>query len=269
MNVLLIEDEEWTARQTTQFLREYAPEATVLAVLRSVEKALDWFARNPMPDLIFSDIELLDGNVFTLYSQVRITCPIIFVTAYDQFLLQAFKGNGIAYLLKPFDGGQFKVTLDKYYALRTSFAGQQPSAATAPAATAPGLLDEAVVQELSRALQQNSRSYKQRFSVRMRNSLYILPVDDVMYLQADEGVVFACDKQAARYPLAGTLTDLEKQLDPNRFFRLNRSELINIHYVEKVEPYFGNRLSVKLKHHETSLVTSAAQTADFRKWLEG
>ncbi|GAA4392644.1 LytTR family DNA-binding domain-containing protein [Hymenobacter koreensis] len=261
MNVLIIEDEEWSARQTTQFLHDYAPQAQVLAVIKSVEKALDWFARNPMPDLVFSDIELLDGNVFTLYSQVSITCPIIFATAYDQFLLQAFKVNGIAYLLKPFDAEQFKITLDKYDALRTNFT--QPSAAPATG------LNEAVVQELSRALQQNSRSFKQRFSVRMRNSLYILSVDDVMYLQADEGVVFATDKQAARYPLAGTLTDLERQLDPDRFFRINRSELVNISYVEKIEPYFNNRLSVKMKNADTALVTSTAHTPEFRKWLEG
>ncbi|GAB2963101.1 LytTR family DNA-binding domain-containing protein [Hymenobacter coalescens] len=263
MNVLIIEDEEWSARQTTQFLRDYAPDAQVVAVLKSVEKALDWFRQNPMPDLVFSDIELLDGNVFTLYSQVRITCPIIFITAYDQFLLQAFRVNGIAYLLKPFDGAQFKITLDKYDALRTSFA--QTSAAAAPA----GGLHESVVQELSRALQHNNRSYKQRFSVRMRNSLYILSVDDVMFLQADEGVVFATDKQAMRYPLTGTLTELERQLDPGRFFRINRSELVNIQFVEKVEPYFNNRLSVKMKHSDTALVTSTAQTPEFRKWLEG
>lgn len=105
--------------------------------------------------------------------------------------------------------------------------------------------------------------------MRLRNSLYILAVDDVTHLQADEGVVFAIDKQGARYPLAGTLTDLEKQLDPARFFRINRSELVNIGYVEKVEPYFNNRLAVKLKTGADALVTSATHTSEFRKWLEG
>lgn len=265
MKVLLIEDEEWSARQTTQFLRAYAPEAEVLAVLRSVEKALAWFDQHPMPDLIFSDIELLDGNVFTLYAQVRVTCPIIFLTAYDQFLLQAFQANGIAYLLKPFDAAQFGATLAKYAALRASFAPAAPGPPT-PALAAG--LPAAVVQELSRALQQNNRAYKRRFSVRKRNSLYLLAVEEVMYLQVAEGVVFAIDKQAARYPLAGTLTELEQQLDPSQFFRLNRSELVNIRYVEKVEPYFNNRLSIKLKHGDTALVTSSAHTAAFRKWLD-
>ena len=262
MNVLIIEDEEWSARQTAQFLRDYSPAAQVVAVLGSIEKALAWFAQNPMPDLIFSDIELLDGNVFLLYAQVRVSCPIIFITAYDQFLLQAFQANGIAYLLKPYDATQFNTTLAKYAALHASFT--QAAAGAAPA----GGLNEAVVQELRRALQQNSLSYKRRFSVRKRNSLYLLAVEDVMYLQADEGVVFAIDKQDARYPLTGTLTDLERQLDPSRFFRINRSELVNIHYVDKVEPYFNNRLSVKMKVGETTLVTSTAHTPEFRKWLD-
>lgn len=261
MNVLIIEDEELSARQITQYLAAAAPDVTVVQVLKSIAKGLAWFAANPMPHLIFSDIELLDGNVFALYAQVSITCPIIFITAYDQFLLQAFKVNSIAYLLKPFTGEQFGETLAKYHLLRQSFAPAESPAA-------PGL-SVAVLAELSQALRDNHRTYKQRFSVRLRNSLYILTVDDVTHLQADEGVVFAVDKQGARFPLAGTLTELEKQLDPNKFFRINRGELVNIAYVEKIEPYFNNRLAIKLKTGPDSLVTSAAHTSEFRKWLEG
>jgi DNA-binding LytR/AlgR family response regulator len=263
MNVLIIEDEELSARQITQLLAAYDPAATVAGVVKSIDKGLAWFAKNPMPDLIFSDIELLDGNVFALYAEVSISCPIIFITAYDQFLLQAFKSNGIAYLLKPFTAEQFGETLDKYHFLRRSFAPASPVAPAAPA------LSPEVLAELSQALRNNNRTYKQRFSVRLRNSLYILAVEDVTYLQADEGVVFAVDKQGARYPLTGTLTEQEKLLDPTKFFRINRSELVNISYVEKVEPYFNNRLSIKLKTGLDALVTSTAQTSEFRKWLEG
>ncbi len=260
LNVLIIEDEEWAARQTAQFLRDYAPEAQVVAVLKSIEKALAWFGEHPMPDLVLSDIELLDGNVFTLYAQVTVSCPIIFITAYDQFLLQAFQANGIGYLLKPFDAPQFNTALDKYALLYANFTQAAPGAATG--------LDEAVVQELSRALRQNNQAYRRRFSVRKRNNLYILAVDDVMFLRADEGIVFATDKQNARFPLTGTLTVLEQQLDPSIFFRINRSELVNIQFVERVEPYSKNRLLVKLKNTETALMTSTAHTPEFRKWLD-
>lgn len=255
MTILLLEDEAVAARQLTQYLAAAEPTATVVGVLPSIDKALAWFASHPMPDLIFSDIELLDGNAFAIYDQVAITCPIIFCTAYDQFLLQAFQGQGIAYLLKPFTAPQLAEALAKYHALRHSFAPAGPT------------LSAAVLAELSQALRQ-PRTYKQRFTVRLRGSLYLLAVDEVTHLQAEEGLVFALDQQGTRYPLAGTLTELEKQLDPARFFRLNRGELVNLSYIEKVESYGKDRLAIKLKHRPDFLLTSAAHTAGFRKWLD-
>ena len=274
MNILILEDEELAARQTLHFLAQagLGTAAPPPPVLRSVEKALAWLETHPMPDLIFSDIELLDGNVFSLYERFRVTCPIIFTTAYDQFLLAAFRGNGIAYLLKPFDFAQFQEALAKYHFLQNSFAA--PETALPPPAGRPDAapaLSADVLRDLSQALRKNAQpAYKQRFSVRMRNSLHILNVEDVAYVQADEGITFAVDGAGARFPLQGTLADVERQLDPARFGRLNRSELVSIAFVEKVEPYFNNRLAVKLRGAGgVTLISSAAQTAEFRRWLEG
>ncbi|GAA4044528.1 LytTR family DNA-binding domain-containing protein [Hymenobacter glaciei] len=259
MNMLILEDEEPAARQLTLLLAQ-AGHPTAPPVLRSVEKALAWLQAHSMPDLILSDIELLDGNVFSLYEQFPVTCPIIFTTAYDQFLLAAFRGNGIAYLLKPFTLEQLQAALAKYEQLRTSFA---------PPAAAPSLPPD-VMRELTQALRQHSQpAYKQRFSVRMRNGLYLLQTDNIAYLQADEGVTFAVDGAGVRYPLNGTLAELERQLDPSRFGRLNRSELVNVAFIERAEPYFNNRLAVKLRAPGITLTTSAAQTPEFRRWLEG
>jgi two-component system response regulator LytT len=267
MNILILEDEELAARQTVQFLARAGLAATPPPVVRSIEKALAWLHTHPMPSLIFSDIELLDGNVFSLYEQFRVTCPVIFTTAYDQFLLPAFRGNGIAYLLKPFSYEQFREALDKYHLLQAHAA--PPVAAEAPA-EAPALSID-VLRELSEALRQHSQpQYKQRFSVRMRTGLYLLQTDDIAYVQADEGITFAVDATGARYPLNGTLAELERQLDPRRFGRLNRSELVNIAFVERMEPYFNNRLAVQLRTRPAvQLTTSAAQTPEFRRWLEG
>ena len=261
MRILILEDEEPAARQMLRFLEQAGVAAGAPPVVRSVEKALVWLQTNPMPDLIFSDIELLDGNVFALYERFRVTCPIIFTTAYDQFLLPAFRGNGIAYLLKPFCYEQVQEALEKYQGLRASLAGSAP---------APAALSLEVVEELRTALRQNTYpQYKHRFSVRMRNSFYVLQTHAIVYVQADEGVTFAVDAAGTRYPLSGTLTELERQLDPACFGRLNRSELVNIAFVERVEPYFNNRLVVRLRPGGTTLTTSAAQTPEFRRWLEG
>ena len=259
MNLLILEDEEPAARQTLAFLARAGHPAP--PVLRSVAKALAWLQTHPCPDLIFSDIELLDGNVFALYEQFPVACPIIFTTAYDQFLLPAFRGNGIAYLLKPFTYEQFAEALHKYEGLKTSLGA-------APALTAP--LSPDTLYALAQALRQSTQpAYKQRFTVRQRNGLHVLPVADIAYLQADEGIAFAVDNQGTRHPLAGTLTELERQLDPAHFARLNRSELVNIAAIAKVEPYFNNRLAVYLRGRAAALITSAAQTAEFRRWLEG
>lgn len=262
MNILILEDEEPAALQMQQFLARSGLAASPPPVVRSVAKALAWLQANPMPDLIFSDIELLDGNVFALYAQFSVTCPIIFTTAYDQFLLPAFRGNGIAYLLKPFDYEQFAEAVAKYQLLKSGPLNLAPPAA---------VLTPEVLGALSQALRQNAQpQYKQRFSVRMRNGMYILAVNEVAYIQADEGVTFAVDAAGVRYPLTGTLSEIEKQLDPARFGRLNRSELVNIAFVERVEPYFNNRLAVKLRGQAAAtLTTSTAQTPDFRRWVEG
>ena len=266
MRLLIIEDEAPAAAQIRSFAARYGLPAHDVHEVRSVTKGLAWFAEHEMPALIFSDIELLDGNVFSLYAQVRITCPIIFTTAYDQFLLAAFQANGIAYLLKPFTYEQFAAALAKYDGLRASFApGPAPTPAQGPASG----LSAAVVEQLRAALLPPAATYRQRFSVRQpNNGFYLLPAADVAFLQADGGVVFAIDQRGVRHPLTGTLTEWGQQLDPACFFRLNRSELVQLSAIVRAEPYFNNRLLVTLKHGAT-LTSSTAHTAAFRRWLEG
>jgi len=263
LRLLIIEDEAPAAAQIRSFAARYGLPADEVHEVRSIKKGLAWFAEHAMPALIFSDIELLDGNVFSLYAQVAVTCPIIFITAYDQFLLPAFQANGIGYLLKPFIYEQFAAALAKYDGLRASF-----GPAAEEAAPAPGL-SAAVVEQLRAALHPPAATYRQRFSVRQpNNGFYLLPAAEVAFLQADEGVVFAIDQRGVRHPLTGTLTEWEQQLDPARFFRLNRSELVQLSAIVRAEPYFNNRLLVSLKHGAT-LTSSTAHTAAFRRWLEG
>ncbi|RZL05088.1 MAG: response regulator, partial [Hymenobacter sp.] len=122
-----------------QYLAAYEPAAQVVGVLKSISKALAWFAQNPMPDLIFSDIELLDGNAFAIYEQVPVGCPIIFITAYDQFLLQAFQGQGIAYLLKPVPIDSMAVRLGARRWRTVSASGRTSSVTRSGSSSSPRL----------------------------------------------------------------------------------------------------------------------------------
>jgi len=260
MTITIIEDEPLAARHLIDLLAKMLPHATLHGPLPSIQEAVAYFNFQPAPDLVFSDIELLDGNVFALFERVTINCPIVFTTAYDQFLLKAFQGNGIAYLLKPFDQQQLSQALMKYEGLKSQFAGAVNSPAEG--------LSAAVVQQLREALQPTQANYRQRFTVKLRQGIVLLNTDDIVCLQTDDSVVFAYDLTGRKHPLNGTLTEIENQLNPAQFFRINRSDVINIQHIERIEPYGGDRLALRLHGQVQALIASTTRTPELRKWLE-
>lgn len=255
MRIYIIEDEIPASEKLTALLQEYLPEAKILGVGSCVEDALAWLKENGSPDLLFSDIELLDGNVFHLFDQFEVTCPIIFTTAYDQFLLKAFQTNGIAYLLKPFAEVQLREALAKYHQL---FGDSREV-----------FLKEEVVQELKQALQPAFRQYRNRFAIKRPTGIILLTTDQIRSIQAEDNIVFAYAADGKRHPLNFTLSDLETQLDPAHFFRLNRSAFVRLDAITKIEPYFNDRLAVSILGASEKLITSAGRTPSFRKWVEG
>jgi DNA-binding LytR/AlgR family response regulator len=252
MRILLIEDEEPAAAQLRRFSLQYHPAATIVAECQQVSEAADYLRTHPAPDLILSDIELLDGNVFGLFSQVSVSSPIIFVTAYDTFLVPAFEQNGIAYVLKPVQYAHFAAAMQKYERLRQAFQGD-------------------VLQRLSAAYAAPAvPQYKQRLVSKSRTGLYVLDVADLAYFQLRHGVTHAIDRQGRAYVLNETLSQLEVLLDPAQFFRLNRSEIVQLAAIERLEPYFNDTLAVRLKGlPEAELVSSSHRTPELRKWLLG
>ena len=251
MNIVIIEDEQLAAEKLIEFVKRYDSNHKVLTVLKSVREALEWFNNNELPDLLFSDIELLDGNVFSFYKQKKITCPIIFTTAYDQFLQKAFEENGIAYLLKPFDYDLFSKALQKYEELKNNFSP----------------FDDIFFHQFKKSFKQE-RVFKKRFTVKTLRGIFILKVEDIAFIKAEEGLVFAFLADGKRYTLNYSLTELEQMLDPQLFFRPNRGDIINIHFIEKMENYFNDRLSIKIKGFENQIVASASRTPALRKWVD-
>lgn len=250
MKVLIIEDEPPAQEKLAKLINRYDEKIEIAAKLSSVAETVEWIQSNPMPDLIFADIELLDGNVFSVFDRVKITCPVIFTTAYDRFLMQAFEQNGIAYLLKPFDFEKFSKAVKKYELLKTGFDSAQND----------------LWREIQIKLVQPK--YRERFAVKLKSGIQLLETKNIAYFQMRDEILFAFDAQGAKYPIQETISNLENTLNPKHFFRLNRSEIINLDYIANLKPDFQDRLIVSLKNSHVKLTSSASRTSDLRKWLE-
>lgn len=253
IKVVIIEDEAPAVRKLRRFLDELSEPITVVAELSSVEDALS-FLKDADVDVIFSDIELADGNAFEIYKEITPACPIIFVTAYNQFLMDAFESNGIAYLLKPFSFERFEKAWQKFTLL------QQPKPE----------LDDVVLKKLSTLLGHPTIpiSYRTRFAVSKSNATYFLEISDIVFFTAEEGVVFAIDHQGKNHLLTqATLKQIEEELDPKYFFRINRAQLVHKIYIQEIERYNKNTLAIKLKTNSQSLITSQSATSAFKLWV--
>ncbi|OGO79613.1 MAG: DNA-binding response regulator [Chromatiales bacterium RIFOXYA1_FULL_46_5] len=244
MKVLIIEDELLAAEKLMGYLKRHQPDAEVVAQLSSVAQVLEFFGADPKAqhlDLIFSDVELTDGQVFTALEQLDLPCPVLFTTAYDQYWMQVFQYQAVDYLLKPFSYPRFAEAMLNFAQLKHKL--QQSVVAAAPA-------------------------YKKRFLLRKGQSLSILPVADILLIRAANGVLLATDKNNSVHILTeANLGDIESQLDPSEFFRLNRSDILHISSILQVEPYNKESVAVVLSCDKEPAISSKTRTALFRKWL--
>lgn len=254
MNILLLEDEKLAAHQLMGLLKGYFDEDVQIHWVQSVQEGLAYLNEHPDPDLIISDIELLDGKVFQLYQQYDVQSPIIFVTAYDQYLLDAFQTNGIAYLLKPYAPEQLQQALDKYLKLFNK--------------ETPNLMTEKVINQLTRALGNADKDYKRRFVIKKSTGIYFVHTSEIKYFKADDDLVFAFDQKGQKHIISYRMSKLEEVLDEKEFFRINRGEIVNVNYIVKMEGYFGNRLAIQIQGEQEKLKTSGPKTAAFRKWMD-
>ena len=252
INVLIIEDEAKSARELANMIGHIDRDIQILATLDSIEQALNWFAENEQPDLIFSDIQLADGLCFDIYNQIEIKSPVIFCTAFDEYLINAFDTNAVSYLLKPITRNQVERALDKFYSLKSAFETLQER------------------QKLTGLLQQIKHQYKTALLVYQKEKIIPVQVKDIAFFYLDKTIVNITTLNGQRYYLSGKLEELNKVLDPTVFFRANRQFLINRAAVANAERFFARKLVIKLTiKTPEDIVVSKAKAAEFLHWLEG
>lgn len=250
MRILIIEDEDQAAKRLRKIVSELVPGAEIPEVLQSVESAANWFKSNPMPELAFMDIHLADGNSFQIFEKVKITCPVIFTTAYHDYALQAFKVNSIDYILKPFDKDDIQNALQKLQSLQ--------------GAAAPVIDYSAVLKTLQ------PTQYRERFVVKFGDTLKSVNTPDIAYFYTENKANFLCTNDNRRYPIDYNLDQVEAVLNPRQFFRINRQFIIGHHAIDEMKAYTRARVIVTLKPaSKLDTVVAVDRAQDFRAWLAG
>ena len=252
MKVLILEDELITAEGLAFKLMTIRPQIQVVAILASVREAVEWFGNGNVADLAFFDIHLADGLSFEVFQQVEVGCPVVFTTAYDQYALQAFDVFSVAYLLKPIDRLSLQKALDKLDLLQ----GQHGS--NIPSNLVEGFLKE-----------ENISTYKQRFMTRVGDRLLAFGIGEVSHFMADDKVVWMKLDNKRRYPIDYKMDELEVQLNPKDFFRVNRTYIIAFRSIKEVYLYSSSRLRVELETAEESeeIIVSRDRVEGFRQWF--
>lgn len=247
MKIVLIEDEKPAAEKLKKALLKINSSFEIVTVLGSVQSAEEWFKEQPMPEILFMDIELSDGLSFQLFDKIKITCPIIFCTAYDEYWQEAFEHSSIDYLLKPVSQQKLEQVLSKYETLKQHFAQN--------------------LQQLLHS-QQRTTDYKKRFLVKRGTDYNSIKTEDIAYFYATHKLVCMVDHHNQKFILDQSLADLEKETDPSVFYRVNRKYLVNVSAIKKIKSYPKSKLQLELQPTaQEEVIISQENVTAFKEWM--
>ncbi len=249
MNILIIEDEQAAVKRLRKLLAEIDPSINVVADVASVTDAVSWFTTHKAPDLALFDVHLADGDSFEIFKLVEVSCPVVFTTAYDEFAVNAFRVSAVDYLLKPIKRQELAQAIDK--------AGRG-----------------GVVRDHA-SLARNAGSGPiavpiRRFLIRYGDHFKVVEPDGIAYIHSLMKNTFLRTREGKDLPLDDSLDKLEKQLDPEKFIRLNRQLIVNLHCIKELLAYSKSRVKVILDPpYEDDAIVSSERSAAFKRWLAG
>jgi len=252
MKSLIVEDEKLAAERIQLLLHQYDNSIDIVGVIDSVEEAVTWLRRHPAPDLIIMDIQLADGSAFDIFKQIKISTPVIFTTAFDQYALEAFKVLSVDYLLKPVTLQALTQALDKLKILQARI-------------DLPVIDYEKIIELIA-----SRPAYKARYAGRLGSKLHFIDSKEISFFEADNKVVFLVRMDGSRYLVEQTLEELESMLDPKQFFRISRRVIVHIASIMQVKPYLNSRLVALLKCGSKSeeVIISRERVNDFKSWAD-
>jgi two-component system, LytTR family, response regulator len=253
MNVVILEDEHLTAERIITLLRKIDQEIRVLAVIDSVRRSAEWFRSNPKPDLVFMDIQLADGLSFDIFSMVPVEAPVIFITAFQEYAIRAFKVNSVDYLLKPVSEEDLRAALAKY----RRYHNQELSVP---------LIGGELLRNIREMI---GKPLKSRFMVRVGEHIRTVDVEHVLYFfSLQKGTYLHSDDQR-NYAIDYTLGGLEEILDPTIFHRINRRYLISHRAIRDLLTLSSSKIKVSLvDSDEDDIYVSRDRMSSFKDWLD-
>lgn len=248
LKAIIIEDEKAAQENLVSLLHSVADDIQVLARLTSVRESIDYLSQNPEADLIFSDVQLGDGLSFEIYNQSGIKIPVIFITGYDEFMLNAFEYNGIDYLLKPIDRESLRKALNKYRMLERHFGNENP---------------------MQGLLQYIGNHRKKRMIVKKGLENISLRLEDIVLFYTENKIVYVTDRWGKKYLSDKNLSELEEELDNAVYFRANRQYIININYVRGFKSFEKVKLLIDLTLPDLnhSIIVSQEMAPHFKEWM--
>ncbi|KAB1158624.1 response regulator transcription factor [Tenacibaculum aiptasiae] len=250
MKIVIVEDEHLAAEKLERYIQKYNSNVSVLIKLSSIVDAVTWFEKGIDYDVAFMDIQLTDGLSFEIFNQVKITKPVIFTTAFDEYAIDAFKVNSIDYLLKPITFTDVSKAMVKLKTMESLF------------------VNEEAINKVKSSV--TKLKTKDRFLVRLGNHIHSIKTTDILLFYAEGRTVYLVTKENKKYILDYKLEDLIKVLEPSEFFRVNRTFIVSLNGVEDVIVYSNSRLKITPKVNvEKEIIVSREKVSAFKSWFEG
>jgi DNA-binding LytR/AlgR family response regulator len=252
IKVVIVEDEELAVQRLTNLLKSISGDYEIVATADSIRSAVATISAHPQAQLIFMDIQLADGYSFEIFNKTEVSAPVIFITAYDEYAIKAFKFNSIDYLLKPIKKGELEAALNKFNKQYQS-----------------GIQSNVAELISSLTMQLNPVSQK-RILVKVGQVIKAIDIDDVAYFYTEDRVVFMYTKQQQRLPVDYNLDELERMLNKEKFFRVNRQIITSVGAIDKMYTYTKSRIKLLLNPPlAMEAIISSERTPEFKEWLQG